>query len=492
MKAKTPSFILTLKLNTSECDDQILAKRFYYAFLMKNRLISHSRKALSSMRQDKQYRNLLTEYISLKGKKDALSKHRRSDIGKALSTIRLQYGLSEYQFHSWISVQQHRYRKHIDSMTAQKIATFVWQSVETVLYRKGKSVHFQKLDDLLSLEGKTNTSGIRYKDGRLYWNGLVIQPQIHKDDIYAVEALTHKVKYCRIVRKPMGISYHYYLQLIFEGVPPQKHTFVEGRVGIDPGTASEAVFSEKGCILTEISGSKDISKQIKRLSRKLDRSRRVNNPDHYNADGTIKRVNKPWIKSKTYKQTQMRLKTLRRRNVDSLKMHESILTNEILCNHGSDIITEKMDYKALQAKAKEDKISPKTGKHRSRKRFGKSLASHAPSRFLSILERKLSYINKTVNYVDTWKFKASQYDHVLGDYIKKPLICRSKIIGDDRVQRDLYSAFLLWCAKDPETIDRNLCNSYFPLFLSFQGACIQQLLSNKHNLSSFGLKDFVV
>ena len=91
MKAKTPSFILTLKLNTSDRDEQILSKRFYYAFLMKNRLISHVRKALSSMRQDPVYRQLMQEYISLKGKKDSTSKHRRSDIGKQLSSIRMQY-----------------------------------------------------------------------------------------------------------------------------------------------------------------------------------------------------------------------------------------------------------------------------------------------------------------------------------------------------------------------------------------------------------------
>ena len=108
-----------------------------------------------------------------------------------------------------------------------------------------------------------------------------------------------------------------------------------------------------------------------------------------------------------------------------------------------------------------------------------------------MLERKLSYINKTVNYVDTWKFKASQYDHVLGDYVKPGLSSRSKTVGGHVVQRDLYSAFLLWAALDDTTVDRNLCFESFPLFLSFQGACISKLLKdNKHYPSSFGLKDF--
>ena len=493
-KSKTPSFILTLKLNTAEQDEKVLFKRFYIAFLMKNRLIRHARKALASMRQNKEYRALMSEYHALCGKTDKVSKHRRSDIGKSLSDIRADYGLSEYQFHAWIVDQQHRYKKSIDSNTAQKIATSVWSSVESVLFRKGKTIHFQKFDNLMSLEGKSNATGIRFREGKLHWNGLVIQPQVRKGDAYAREALTHRVKYCRISRKAMGTSWHWYLQLVLEGYPPTKHTYIDGRVGIDQGTSSEAVFSGHGCILTKLApDNKDISRKVRIIQRRMDRSRRAINLGNYNPDGTIKpkQVRKAWVKSKSYKRDQMRLKTLRRRNADTVHQSEEILANEILEHHGSDIITEKMDYKALQLKAKEDALSSMTGRHRSRKRYGASLAKHAPARFLSVLERKLSYINKTVNYVDTWKFKASQYDHVLGDYVKPGLSLRSKTVGGHVVQRDLYSAFLLWAALDDTTVDRSLCFESFPLFLSFQGACISKLLKdNKHYPSSFGLKDF--
>ncbi len=490
-KATSPSFVLTLKLNTSLKDSQRLGKRFFYAFLMKNRLIRHARKALSSMRQDKAYRVLMEEWLSLKGKDDPSSKHRKAEIGTALSEIRSSYGLSEYQFHDWIKILQHRYNKHIDSLTTQKIATSVWQSAETVLFRKGKTMRFQKLDVFLSLEGKNNASGIRFKGGRLHWNGLTIQPQIRKYDTYALESLKHRVKYCRIKREAMGTSWHYYLELVLEGKPPKKHEFIDGRVGLDQGTSSEAVFSEHGCILTELAAeSPNIEKKVSRLQRRLDRSRRATNPGNYNPDGTVRKGRKTWHKSKTYKQTQMRLKALRRRNAATVKQSEERLANHILCSHGSDIITEKMDYKALQLRARDDVISPKTGKHRSRKRFGKSLSKHAPGRFLNILERKLNYINKTVNYVDIWKFKASQYDHVVGDYEKSGLSQRSKTVGGHRVQRDLYSAFLLWAAFDDTTVDRSLCFEYFPLFLSFQSACISELKNSNQNLSSFGLKDF--
>lgn len=491
--AKTKSFALILKLNTSSWDERILYKRFYVAFLIKNRLVRYARKRLSSMRQDTEYRSLMKEYVSIKGLADKTSKRRRNELGELLSNIRRRYGLSEYQFHEWVKIQQHRYRNDIDSLTAQKIATFVWQSVETVLFRKGKSIHFQKLDRLSSIEGKNNISGIRLKNGRLHWLGLCIQPQIRKGDSYAREALKHRIKYCRIVRKPMGNTYHWYLQLILEGNPPVKHTVINGRVGIDPGISIEAVFSENGCILTELAPErKDISHKIRTLSRKMDRSRRATNSDNYNSDGTIRNGRKHWLKSNAYKIYQMRLKTLRRRNADCVRQSEEILANEILSHHGSDIITERMDYKGLQRKAKEDKISSKTGKHRSRKRFGKSLSVHAPARFLSTIERKLAYYDKTINYVDTWKFRASQYDHTLGSFDKKKLSERSKIVGGQLVQRDLYSAFLLWAAADDISVDQDLCVKYFPLFLKHQRSLISQLLKDgKMHPSSFGLKDFV-
>ena len=107
------------------------------------------------------------------------------------------------------------------------------------------------------------------------------------------------------------------------------------------------------------------------------------------------------------------------------------------------------------------------------------------------MERKLSYTGKTIFYVDTWKFKASQYDHTLGTHTAAGLSDRSKTVGGFLIQRDLYSAFLLWAAADEATVDRNLCSGTFPLYLEHQNMCISRLLRDgRQHPSSFGLKDF--
>ena len=170
----------------------------------------------------------------------------------------------------------------------------------------------------------------------------------------------------------------------------------------------------------------------------------------------------------------MILKTLRRRNTDAIKQSEEILSNEVLCNYGSDIHTEKMNYKALQSRSKKTK-KKKNGKYRSKKRFGTSIAGHAPSRFLIILERKLSYIGKEVHYVNTQEYKASQLDHTTGEYIKPSLKERWKVIDGHNVQRDLYSAFLLMNAYNDELPDIQKCNDFFSEFLLLHDSCIQEL-----------------
>lgn len=491
-RRKTPSFVLTLKLNTTKRDSDVLMDRFFAAFLMQNRLISHARKRLGGMRQDKRYRALMAERASYAGKTDPASKKEIGRIGDMLSAVRMEYGLSEYQFHSWIATQQRKHEKKIDSLTAQKLATAVWRSVEAVLFRKGKSVHFKKLSDMYSVEGKNNASGIRFKDGRVHWLGLEIQPQIRRGDAYAREALTHRVKYCRIVRKPCGTTFHWYIQLVLEGIPPMKQAFLpKGRVGCDQGTSTEAFVSEKGCILTELCPERpDIQKQVRRIQRRMDRSSRATNPDNYKEDGTPKRGVK-WVRSKGRKRDRMKLKTLYRKAADTASQSRERLANAVLTGLGSDIYTEEMDYKALQKRARETAVSEKTGRYKKKKRFGKSIASHAPAAFMCVLERKLGYMGKTVHFVDTKNYKASRYRHDTDEYEEHSLSDREKFIDGHHVQRDLYSAFLLMCAKDTVSPDRELCCRLFPKFIKNQEAELLRLLNEtRKHPSCMGLDRF--
>ena len=69
--------------------------------------------------------------------------------------------------------------------------------------------------------------------------------------------------------------------------------------------------------------------------------------------------------------------------------------------------------------------------------------NRAPASLLTILKRKCELYSAAFEYIDTKEFKASQYDHISDTCIKCSINQRIKIIGDHKVQRDLYSAYLI-------------------------------------------------
>ena len=94
------------------------------------------------------------------------------------------------------------------------------------------------------------------------------------------------------------------------------------------------------------------------------------------------------------------------------------------------------------------------------------------------LSNIISYGRGTLPYLietDKWKYKASQYDHVLDEYIKSELSQRFKKIGDYTVQRDLYSSFLQSCMDTLEKPDRNKCIKLFDNFVKMQNELINEM-----------------
>ena len=380
---------------------------------------------------------------------------------------------------------------------AQLLSDRIWQSVEKRLFGNGKAIHHIRFEDVVSVQGNDNKTSVRIKKGRFVWGKMEICLDInYKKDKngYLKQALQHRIKFCRLVRLPLGKRYHYYVELVLEGIPPKKHTVGKGRVGIDPGTLSVAVASDTQCILEDLrEGIPDYSDEIAVLQQKMDSSRRVNNPKNYNSDGTIKKGPKPWTNNKNYKKHAMHKRTLEGRQARAKKQHHEMLANRIL-SLGDEVYTETMNYEALKRRKKETTINEKTGKYDKKKRFGKSVENGAPSMLLSIIDRKLGYENKVLQKVDTKKFRASQYNHITDEYVKKRLSQRSCNVDGHRVQRDLYSAFLLQHSNEDMTAcDRDACLKDFATFMKNHKECLDAIKSrmrdsNYKPLTSFGIK----
>lgn len=480
------NFILTLPLKTQPYQEAILNKRLEIGRQMYNECLGELYKRYRTMKQSKEYQKVLK---MTKGK----------ERNKLFNELNKKYGLTEYSLHAYVKSSQKQFKTNIDSFTSQKIATRAFSAFQKLMFHIADKVHFKKVGELNSLEGKTNKTGIRFINNQLQWGKLIVPVIIKSNDIYAQMALCNKIKYCRVVRKLIRGKYKFYIQLILDGIPPKKiksdtgevkHPRNDGKVGLDIGTQTIAICSEKEVKLLELASEvSNIDKQKRVLQRKLDRQRRANNPSKYNEDGTIKMGNKEkWKFSNNYIKTKNQIAELQRKVADIRKQSHNKLANYIL-SLGNDVKVEMMNYKGLQARAKETTVNEKTGKFNKKKRFGKSLANKAPSMFLTILDNKLKFDGEVLKRIDTYSVKASQYNHFTNEYIKKSLNDRWNKFECGDIQRDLYSAFLIMNVDDDlKTVNRESCFETFNNFKKLHDIEIDRIKNCESKLiSSMGL-----
>ena len=484
------NFVVQFPLKTEKYQEDILDKRFEMGRQIYNSLVNITQKRYKEMVKTKKYRNLISQ-LSGDKKKD-------KPIWKQIDDIRKQFGISEYSFYKDVQKLQHHFSENIDSRTARSLASSLWRAYEELFYRIGENVHYKKYGSLNSLEGKSNKQGIRFKNDAILWNGLRIPVVIDYNNYYETQALKSEIAYCRIVRKIIRTKYKYYVQIVCKGMPPikvdnktgeVKHYIGEGDVGIDIGTSTIAYSSSTEVKIIELADKvQDIEDEKRRLLRKMDRSQRATNPNNYNEDGTIKKQgNKKvvWNKSNHYVKYQNQLKELCRKQVDVRKYQHECLANEII-SLGDNIYVEKMNFSGLAKRSTKTEKNDK-GRFKRKKRFGKSIANRAPSMLLTIIDRKLSYYGKRLIKIDTLDAKASQFNHFDGTYNKKKLSQRWNNFNGVRVQRDMYSAFLIMnTASDLKSFDISKCNERFNNFYRLHNLEVERLARHK-NLSSMGI-----
>jgi len=447
-KSKTPTFILELALDTSPHDEAELNARFEAARQLYNACLDEAKRRLDLLRQSNEFKHAKRMPKTVKGKKDEglASIFRNKGRFLAFKELNAKFGFSEYSIiiyattirNSWIN-------NHIDSNTAQKLASRAFKAVQKVAFGQAKRVRFKSKNQFKSVEGSTNKTGIRYKDdGYVLWKELKLKCIIDPNDKVVVHGLSHRVKFCRIVKRIFNGKVCFFVQLALEGKPLQKFESPDKTVGLDIGPSTIAVVTDKQASLERFCDElKDKQKEIRRLQRKLDRQRRANNPKNYNPDGTIKKGKKTWHESTRYKKTRRKLAELQRKLAAHRKTLHGNLANRIL-KQGKPVAkrrgeaafhvkTEKLSYRAFQ------------------KNFSRSVRDRAPGMFMVILRRKAenekmsakpSSFGGSVVEFSTRTTKLSQYCHKCQKYTKKPLSQRTHTCCKLNIQRDVYSAFL--------------------------------------------------
>lgn len=472
-------YVVTIPLKTEPFQEHILEKRFEIARNIYNACLGEIIKRHKAMRHDQRWQQALRME---KGKV-------RNNVFKDLNK---EFGVSEYDLMKFGKKMNQLFFKNIDANTGQNLASRAFKAYEKTIFGNAKKVRFKRKGELTSVQGSTNKSGIMLRNKCIKWKGLTVPVIISEKDAYLNLALEDEIKFCRVLKREEKGKTRYYTQLVMVGVPPFKKNFKpakEGRVGIDIGTQTVAIASEKEVQLLELAPNIDNLEREKRiLQRKMDRQRRANNPNKYNENGTIKKGNRDkWVESKRYLKTKSEYSEICRVIARKRELSHHELANKIV-SLGNDIRVEKMNYQGLQKRSKELTINQKTGRYNSRKRFGKSIGNKAPAMLIAIIDEKLKYESEGIKKVNTYTVKASQYNHIEDNYVKKPLSQRWNYFENEPIQRDLYSAFLIMnTTEDLDLVDREQCLETYDNFKELHGKEIKRLKLDKPLISSMGI-----
>ena len=457
MRAQTPSYVVSVKLHLPEAVKAYLEKSFRIANSAYNEALSFGLRRFEVMMQNPTYQALLA------GRQDCVDKAQQKDLDQALAQLRRDYGLTEYGLSNRLSQQRRTANstyRHLNSGELQVIAGQAYQTLEKVLFYQVKPhrVKFRSQYSLkMSFRNRVNTTGTRLVPSER--KGYTYRLFLHKASTFVdipVKAFTpyqqlslmrsNRIKYVQVIRQTIRGKRVYFLQIICEGYPYAKISKGTGVLGIDPGVSTLAYVSPTEVALVGLVPSQ-VNRQerlIRSLERRVERSRRVNQPELYRADGTIQKG----VKFKPLSRRAQRLQVRRQRAYRSLseerrKIHGSLINR--LLTQASVIKMEDLSVKGLQRRSRELRINPKTNRPFSKKRFGKSVFRAAPGAFKQALLTKASQLGVEVQVISPQHLKPSQYNHLIGTFEKKPLATRLFDLSPEwtGVQRDLYSAFLI-------------------------------------------------
>ena len=331
---------LRLRIILRSGDRELLEKRFRIVGRIHNIIVKYAMKQLRILRRNKEYRSLLKEYHSLKD-----DENRRKSIAKQLNEIIAEHRLTKGDIEKYASLQGGKYKNHLSSQQVQKEADRVYCGISKVLYSGGKRLHYKKLSDTTTICGKSASNGgklydayhdylpkshdrSRLHDGFL-WCGRYFWLDIDYSDPDIAGALNGGVSYCEVKRLFFDDGWHYYLNIYLKGEAPRRHAVGSGTMGIDYGTSTLTAVSEDKAMLRELAPNAGAyEKNIYKLQRKVDRSKRKLNPDNYNPDGTAKKGRRRWALSKNCRRYLNRIKALHRKKAAYVRQCHEEMAND--------------------------------------------------------------------------------------------------------------------------------------------------------------------
>ena len=390
-KSNTPSFIVERKMILKPDEYRYLESRMNIIHRIYNTGVKHYRQVLKSFHSDILFINAfdrIQELYKIQKSTNKEDKETLESINKELkeqwnivyNLAQDKYKLTDYAVQDYLkATMQLSYKDSLHTNIAQKLGKDLYKGIKKCIVAPDRILNYRKLGQTISFETKKNGNGIYYNKKKdivefgfknktvetVLPNGKIKKSKtyqyqfslktIRQKDVYLKEAMLNKVKYCRIVRKPFGKQYRYFVQLVMEGKPPIKQRVKgNGTVGVDPGVSIVAYSNDKTARFVQLAeGIERYDNQLKKLSRQAERSLRLNNPDCYNENGVAIKGKKPTNRSQGYYDAIMKLKTTYRKRSEFILLSHRTLANQI-ASIADTVITEPMDYQARNTRMQND------------------------------------------------------------------------------------------------------------------------------------------
>ena len=413
-------YILTLPLKTEVYQEHILEKRFRLGEHLYNNFLNFEKKKFYEMTKRKDYRdaqnlikeltiqiNSLDEFKESKELIQELRKQRKEQYD-IIYNIKKMFDWSEFGFTNDMKKYRKYYKANLNSTICDNLSGRCFKAFEKMeselikdQYRNDEDkvnpcVHYKRKDSLRCLTAKKNSTGIRFsldegnRIGTVKWQGLVFSIDLSKCTLYEWQALQSDICYCAVKREKIKGKWKYYIQITLKGHVPDKFDKQTGELKRQLGKGNVGLyFTSTSLTVSTENGVKTYPLEIKNhedkkteLLQKMDASRRATNPDNYNEDGTSKEKSeiKGWHFSKAYKKYRAELYEIYRKECEEKKLLQEILANEVIAS-GDVFNCNKMDFKFLQ------------------RNLGKKIQSASPAMLKTIIERKLSYHDVSINEI---------------------------------------------------------------------------------------------
>ena len=424
--------VITIPLKTRIYEEDIINKRMELCRKVYNNMLHDRLKALRRMEHDKDYISSKDIIMSAYKTEDknaakAIKKSQAYKDAQEMQKAKMrEYGFSEYDFASQVLTYVKPFASNITGTVATySISKPMWAAFDKYFYSNGQAVHFKKYESLNSVasDGKAGLKlvgpdkkstrkpespfGLSIMYGSNRAGKVITMPLVvDKKDLYMQEMICNNIKVVRLVRRKINGRYKYYAQLTVDCPPAMKFDRETGELKnpINKGNIGMFITTKKITICTD-NDYKEINlidpkqleyeKQIGELNRFMDASRRISNPENYNADGTIKkgtfeegrRTKLKWTFSNNYIKAKNKKANICRKLAEQRKIRAGEIANQILAE-GNNIICNKYNFKAAQMRKKETEVS-ESGRNLSKRKAGKVIQYSAPATLLTIIDNKL-------------------------------------------------------------------------------------------------------